>query len=66
MGMTFKIICGFNTNKSCAKAIQPGYREWATAIVTASFIGWSLPQKHFGASEHQNGIIIYQGTMFSV
>ena len=30
---TAKVVCGFETKQSHAKALQPGNREWVTSIV---------------------------------
>ena len=45
MGMisTAKVICGSETQASNAKALQPGNREWVTAIVAVNTTGWALP-----------------------
>ena len=40
---TSKVICGSETKQSHAKALQPGNREWVTAIIAVNATGWSLP-----------------------
>lgn len=50
---TAKVVCGFETKQSNAKALQPGNREWVTAIVAANATGWVLPaQIIFAAVRH--------------
>lgn len=41
MGMTptGKVICGSETRANNAKAIQPGNREWVTAIIAVNVAG---------------------------
>ena len=52
---TAKVVCGFETKQSYAKALQPGNREWATSIVAINASGWALPaQIIFAASKHQS------------
>ena len=52
---TAKVVCGSETKQSHAKAVQPGNREWVTAIVAVNAIGWSLPpQIIFAAVNHQS------------
>lgn len=52
---TTKVVCGAETRQSHAKAIQPGNREWATAIVTINAAGWVLPsQIILTAEKHQS------------
>lgn len=40
---TAKVICGSETRGSRAKAMQPGNREWVTAIEAVNTTGWALP-----------------------
>ena len=40
---TAKVVCGSETKQSHAKALQPGNREWVTAIVAVNAAGWSPP-----------------------
>ena len=57
MGMisTAKVICGSETQTSNAKAIQPGNREWVTAIIAVNTTGWALPpQIILAADNHQS------------
>ncbi|ODM14636.1 hypothetical protein SI65_09981 [Aspergillus cristatus] len=57
MGMTStaKVICGSETRASNAKAIQPGNREWVTAIIAVNAAGWALPPQIILAAEnHQS------------
>ena len=59
MGVTStdKVICGFETKKSHAKALQPGNREWVTSIVAINASGWALPARIiFAASKHQSSL----------
>ena len=52
---TSKVICGSETKQSHAKALQPGNREWVTAIIAVNATGWSLPpQIIFAAANHQS------------
>ena len=52
---TAKVVCGSETRQSHAKALQPGNREWVTAIVAINAAGWSLPpQIIFAAVNHQS------------
>ena len=52
---TAKVVCGSETKQSHAKALQPGNREWVTAIVAVNTAGWSLPpQIIFAAVNHQS------------
>ncbi|OJJ81098.1 uncharacterized protein ASPGLDRAFT_772433 [Aspergillus glaucus CBS 516.65] len=52
---TAKVVCGSETRQSHAKALQPGNREWVTAIVTVNAVGWVLPaQIIFAAVKHQS------------
>ena len=52
---TAKVVCGFETKQSHAKALQPGNREWVTSIVAINASGWALPaQIIFAASKHQS------------
>ena len=52
---TAKVVCGFETKQSHAKALQPGTREWVTSIVAINASGWALPaQIIFAASKHQS------------
>ena len=52
---TAKVICGLETKQSHAKALQPGNREWVTAIIAVNAAGWSLPpQIIFAAANHQS------------
>lgn len=52
---TAKVVCGSETRQSHAKALQPGNREWVTAIVTVNAVGWVLPaQIIFAAAKHQS------------
>ena len=53
--LTAKVVCGFETKQSHAKALQPGNREWVTSIVAINASGWALPaQIIFAASKHQS------------
>ena len=36
---TYRVICGLETKKKDAKALQPGNREWVTAIVCINAAG---------------------------
>ena len=57
MGMisTAKVICGSETRASNAKALQPGNREWVTAIIAVNTTGWALPpQIILAADNHQS------------
>ena len=52
---TYKAICGLETKQKDAKALQPGNREWVTAIVCINAAGWTLPpQIIFAAANHQS------------
>ena len=52
---TAKIVCGLETKQSHAKALQPGNREWVTAIICVNAVGWPLPpQIIFAAANHQS------------
>lgn len=52
---TAKVICGSETRDSRAKAIQPGNREWVTAIEAVNATGWVLPpQIILAAKQHQS------------
>ena len=52
---TAKVVCGLETKQSHVKALQPGNREWVTAIVAVNAAGWSLPpQIIFAAANHQS------------
>ncbi|KAL1982496.1 hypothetical protein VTN96DRAFT_1287 [Rasamsonia emersonii] len=52
---TAKVICGSETRESHAKIIQPGNREWVTAIVAVNATGWALPlQIILAAKNHQS------------
>ena len=52
---TAKVVCGLETKQSHAKALQPGNREWVTAIIAINATGWSLPpQIIFAAVNHQS------------
>ena len=52
---TTKVVCGSETKQSHARALQPGNREWVTAIVAVNAMGWSLPpQIIFAAAKHQS------------
>ena len=52
---TAKVVCGSETRQSHAKALQPGNREWVTAIVTVNAVGLVLPaQIIFAAVKHQS------------
>ena len=52
---TAKVVCGLETKQSHAKALQPGNREWVTAIIAINATGWSLPpQIIFAAANHQS------------
>ena len=44
-----KVICGSETRKFDARAIQPGNREWVTAIIAVNASGWALCH---GVSHH--------------
>ncbi|KKA16389.1 hypothetical protein T310_10020, partial [Rasamsonia emersonii CBS 393.64] len=54
MGMisTAKVISGSETQESHVKAIQPGNREWVTAIVAVNAAGWALPLHIILAAEN--------------
>ena len=39
MTSTAKVVCGFETKQSYAKALQPGNREWATSIIAINASG---------------------------
>ena len=52
---TAKVVCGSETKQSHAKALQPGNREWVTAIVAINAAGWTLPPPIiFAAVNHQS------------
>jgi len=52
---TAKVVCGSETRESHAKAIQPGNREWVTAIIAVNTAGWVLPpQIILAAKNHQS------------
>ena len=52
---TAKVVCGSETRDSYAKALQPGNREWVTAIICINAKGWTLPpQIIFAAANHQS------------
>jgi len=52
---TAKVVSGFETKQSHAKALQPGNREWVTAIICINAVGWALPpQIIFAAANHQS------------
>ena len=52
---TAKAVCGIETKESHARALQPGNREWVTAIICINAIGWTLPsQIIFAAANHQS------------
>ena len=52
---TAKVVCGSETRESHAKTIQPGNREWVTAIVAVNATGWALPpQIILAAKNHQS------------
>lgn len=52
---TAKVVCGTETRESHAKALQPGNREWVTAIICINATGWTLPpQIIFAAANHQS------------
>ena len=52
---TAKVVCGSETKQSHARALQPGNREWVTAIIAVNAMGWSLPpQIIFAAAKHQS------------
>ena len=52
---TAKVICGSETRDSYAKSIQPGNREWITAIVAVSASGSVLPpQIIMAGKKHQS------------
>ena len=52
---TYRAICGLETKKKDAKALQPGNREWVTAIICINAAGWFLPpQIIFAAANHQS------------
>ena len=52
---TAKVICGSETRNSHAKSIQPGNREWITAIVAISASGFVLPpQIIMAGKKHQS------------
>lgn len=52
---TAKVVCGSETKQSHARALQPGNREWVTAIVAVNATGWALPaQIIFAAVRHQS------------
>ena len=52
---TAKVVCGFETKQSHAKALQPGNREWVTLIIAINTSGWALPaQIIFAATKHQS------------
>ena len=52
---TYKAICGLETKQKDAKALQPGNREWVTAIVYINAAGWTLPpQIIFATANHQS------------
>ena len=52
---TAKVICGSETRKFDARAIQPGNREWVTAIIAVNASGWALPPQIILAAEnHQS------------
>ena len=51
---TYRAICGLETKQKDARSVQPGNREWVTAIVCISAAGWALPpQIIFAAANHQ-------------
>ena len=53
--LTAKVICGADTRDSRAKAVQPGNREWATAIIAVNASRWALPPYIVLAAEnHQS------------
>ena len=49
---TAKVICRADTRDSRAKAVQPGNREWATAIIAVNTSGWALPPYIILAAEN--------------
>lgn len=52
---TSKVICGSKTRGSRAKSLQPGNREWVTAIITINGAGTVLPpQIIFAGKKHQS------------
>ena len=52
---SYRAICGLETKQKGAKALQPGNREWVTAIVCINAAGWTLPpQIIFAAVNHQS------------
>ena len=42
MILTAKVICRVDIRDSHAKAVQPGNREWTTAIIAVNVSGWAL------------------------
>ena len=55
MASTAKVICGFEARDSHAKSIQPGNREWITAIIAISASGSILPpQIILAGKKHQS------------
>jgi hypothetical protein len=52
---TAKVVCGSETRESRAKSLQPGNREWVTAIEAVNATGWALPpQIILAAKKHQS------------
>jgi len=52
---TAKVITGSHHSTSCVRAIQPGNREWVTAIESVNTTGWALPPMIiFAGKVHQS------------
>ncbi|KAI9044515.1 uncharacterized protein KD926_000426 [Aspergillus affinis] len=50
---TAKVVCGAESRESNARSVQPGNREWVTAIITISAAGVVLPPQIIFAGKMQ-------------